>query len=384
MKRNVLGLFIILTIIFPSCYNNTKTPKIDFEQNKKSFENSIKTLVGVNEKINELEINFAQKPPTEESFNEFLKEYGECINQMKIGINESENVTDEYLNYLHPDLKQMFKKTYIASNILWLLSQKKLLKKILINQPNRFGNLIESFDFNKFKIKMHNADVDSLTSKQIDDSLFSGKLGEYLESEAATSRKIDSLNSIWWSFVKTNQELLNDNDLLSGKKKFNKSYWKMLLYLGIGAFIAAFLFVRLAVFATILIVGLTKEAVKDRYGSTGKLILITPLFIISIGLQFYFWVLWASFCAFNVFYFMGSPLVTYKWLYYLTGFIALSPPLSYIAYRENGMEDYSKNEIKGAGIYFLISTAAYLLFCIFPKLLDYKFISFINDWLSSS
>lgn len=117
---------------------------------------------------------------------------------------------------------------------------KKLLKKILINQPNRFGNLIESFDFNKFKIKMHNADVDSLTSKQIDDSLFSGKLGEYLESEAATSRKIDSLNSIWWSFVKTNQELLNDNDLLSGKKKFNKSYWKMLLYLGIGAFIAAF------------------------------------------------------------------------------------------------------------------------------------------------
>jgi hypothetical protein len=385
MKRNILSSFIILTIIFSSCSNKTETPKIDFEQNKKSFESSIKTLVGVNEKMNELEVKSVQKTPTEESVKEDMKVYSECLNQLKLGIDESEIVSDEYLNYLHPELKQMFKGTYIASNKLWLLSQKEQWKKIL-NNPNGFGNLIDSIDFNEYKRKLNVAGGDSLTSKQIDDSLLNGKFGEYLGSESATSKTIDSLNSIWWSFVKTHQELLNDNDLLLGKKKSNKSYWKMLLYLGIGDFVVTLLYSLLVVLTMFLTIGLTKGAEKVGLGSTGTLILIIPKVIVSIGLQIYFWVLWASFCVFNVLYFMDSPQVTHNWLYYLTGFIAVSAPMSYLSSREQETEssyEAKKRISTYAGIYILISIAAYLLFCFYPKLLDYKFISFINDWLSS-
>ena len=385
MNRSILGSFIILTIMFSSCSNRTETSVIDFEQNKKSFESSIKNLVGVNEKMNELEVKSVQITPTKESVKEDMKVYIECLNQLKLGINESENVTDEYLNYLHPELKHMFKDTYMASNKLWLLSQKEQWKKIL-NNPNSFVNLIDSIDFNEYKKKLNVVEGNNLTSKQIDNSLLNEKLGEYLGSDAATSKQIDSLNSIWWGFVKTHQDLLNDDDLLLGKKKPNKSYLKMVLYLGIGNFIVTILYSLLIVFIMFLTIGLFKGAEKIGLGSPGTLILIIPKFIVSIGLQIYFWVLWASFCVFNVLYFMDSPQVTDAWLYYFTGFIAVSAPMSYLSSKEQETESSyaAKNRIRTyAEIYILISISAYLLFCFYPKLMDYKFISFITDWLIS-
>ena len=167
---------------------------------------------------------------------------------------------------------------------------------------------------------------------------------------------------------KTHQDILNDTDFLLGKKLTSKSYWKMLLYLGIGDFAVTFLYSLLVVLTMFLTIGLTKGAEKIGLGNIGTLILIIPKVIISIGLQIYFWVLWGAFCVFNVLYFIDSPQVTHNWLYYLTGFIAVSAPMSYLSSREQETEisyEAKKRISTYAGVYILISMSAYLLFCFY-------------------
>ena len=63
MNRYLLGSFIILTIIYSSCSNKTETSNIDYPQNKKALENTIKLLVDVNVKMNNLEVETVKIVP---------------------------------------------------------------------------------------------------------------------------------------------------------------------------------------------------------------------------------------------------------------------------------------------------------------------------------
>ncbi len=385
MKRYIIGSFIIFAFIFTSCSDNSDKPKIDFEANKKAVESSIKTLADVTIKLNDLEVKFVQNKSTEiSSFDEQSKIFTELLKQSKAGIDEGENVSDDYLDYIHPEMKHMFKDVYLESYKMWLILQKEQLNKI-INNMNGFMKTADSINFDEYKRKLVSAGGDSLTSKQIDDTFMNSKYKNWLGSDIDTSKKIDSMMTAWWSFVKAHQDILNDNDFLLGKKQINKSYWKMILYLGVGDFIATLLYSLLVVLTMLLTIGIVKGAGKLNLGNIGTLIIAIPKIIVSIFLQVYFWILWASFCAFTVLYFIDSPKVVHNWLYYLTGFIAVAGPMSYLSYKEQETETSGKEKrriSRYAGFYIFISVAAYVLFCFLPKLLDYKFISFINDWLS--
>lgn len=386
MKKQI-GSFAILTIIISSCSSNTVSPKIDFAGNKKALESSIKALVDVNKQMNDQEVKYVQNKSNEISDNEKqFAVFGELLNQLKSGIDEGEGVSNDYLNYVNPELKHMFKDVYLEANKLWLTLQEEQLNKIK-NNINDFMKLSDSINFDELKKKVITAGGDSLTSKQIDDTLMNSKFKDWIGSEAGTSKKIDSLMTVWWNFVKLHQDILNDNDFLLGKRQSdNRSYWKMLLYLGIGDFVVTIIYSLLVVLTMFLSMVIVKGAEKLGLGSTGTFIIMIPKILISISLQIYFWVLWASFCVFTVLYFIDAPQVSHNWLYYVTGFIAVSAPMSYLSAKEQETEcshDKRKTIRKYSGAYILISIAAYLLFCFYPRLPDYKFISFVNDWLSS-
>ncbi|HET7115042.1 MAG TPA: hypothetical protein VFI29_01040 [Hanamia sp.] len=387
MKKYILGSFAILTIILSSCSSNTATPKIDFVGNKKALESSIKALVDVNKKMNDEEVKFVQNKSNETpEYEKQFTIFAELLNQLKSGIDEGDSVSNDYLNYINPEMKHMFKDVYLEANKLWLTLQEEQLNKIK-NNVNGFMKLSDSINLDELKKKLIVAGGDSLTSKQIDDTLMNSKLKNWIGSEIETSKKIDSLMTVWWNFVKLHQDILNDNEFLLGKRQSdNRSYWKIILYLGIGDFVVTIIYSLLVVLTMFLSMVIIKGTGKLGLGSAGTFIIMIPKILISISLQVYFWVLWASFCAFTVFYFIDAPQVTHNWIYYATGFIAVSAPMSYLSSKEQEIENSQNKRIrirKYAGAYILISIAAYLVFCFYPKLMDYKFISFVNDWLSS-
>ena len=206
MNRYLLGSFIILTIIYSSCSNKTETSNIDYPQNKKALENTIKLLVDVNVKMNNLEVETVKNSATNNSIVlDRFKRFDSLLLQLDSGIKESEKVSDKYLDYLHPEMKHMFRDVYMLSNKIWLTSQIEQLNKFVIDVKNR-KEIYDSTYTNGIKQTENNLVSiagDSLTSKQIDDTLMGSKYKYLIGLDLIDrSKKIDSMNITWWNFVK--------------------------------------------------------------------------------------------------------------------------------------------------------------------------------------
>lgn len=156
----------------------------------------------------------------------------------------------------------------------------------------------------------------------------------------------------------------------------------MLLILIIANFAIKLLYGLLISLLMLTTAGIAKINERVHLGKIGLSLFIVPDVIISIGLQVYFWVLWASFCAFNVLYFIDSNEVTHKWLYYATGFLTTATPMNYFSIREEEIVNSYKEKKRirrYSGFYILISIIAFSVLCYYPELMRYKIISLVND-----
>lgn len=121
----------------------------------------------------------------------------------------------------------------------------------------------------------------------------------------------------------------------------------------------------------------------EKLNSFGTILLI-PFSLIGFISQGFLWIIWAAFCAFSVKYFIDSPTVTHNWLYYATGFFASWGPLNYLSVKEQDTAETTKERNKiiiGSFIYIILIIVSFILFCIYPNLTSYKFISFIYEWV---
>lgn len=126
------------------------------------------------------------------------------------------------------------------------------------------------------------------------------------------------------------------------------------------------------------------SSIKERANSNSVLynLISIPFFFISGSFQVYLWIMWASYIVFTIRYYINIPEVTWIWLYYLTGFGFLTAPLTYLLNKER-QSATSQNEVKGiergSNFYGVVAILSFLVFSIFPQLMDYQIISWLNN-----
>jgi hypothetical protein len=152
-------------------------------------------------------------------------------------------------------------------------------------------------------------------------------------------------------------------------------FWGFAIKLLIGSFVTPF------IFSLILmpVMGLVILATKGE--KTNKIVLYFFL-AIALIVQVYFWGLWASYCSIITLDYT-SHLSAIKWLYYILGLLFCIAPIGYMASKERGMstsiEEIRSND-KNANLYSFVAILFYVLFLIFPFLMNIPYGWFIQFW----
>lgn len=324
--RHLFFLTFILSTVFVSCSDNEKKDnKEKYSKDLESFGKSIEIF----DKANKFALDLAERSKRGEQIDTSVvrDNFQQMLDKIKEGIAESDKVSDEFLDFLHPKLKSMYRETFVGS----------------------FKMMIE----------------------------FSEK-GDYSKANEL-DQKVNSMQQSFFAFLQENQN--NFQKISTGDNAPKKSYWRMLLRFLISDFAALiiFSFFVIALLLPLVPIGLLGEKLNSGVSAA----LSIPFLIIAGAGQLYFWMLWASYCTFTIKHYMDSPTVTHNWLYYLTGFFAVSAPIGWLGNKESQGQNYEdrKNTQKGTVYYSLIAIICYIVFCIWTNLLDYKYISWVNDWL---
>ncbi len=113
MTRQLLILTIVLSTIFVSCSDKQNDSKTKYTADKEAFIKSLETFGKANEDATKFIQDNKDKIAHDPNFA--ATNFREMLNQYKDGIKESEKVSDEFLDFLHPELKSMYKDTFIRS-----------------------------------------------------------------------------------------------------------------------------------------------------------------------------------------------------------------------------------------------------------------------------
>lgn len=329
IKRQIFILSIFLSTIFLSCTDNVRKEELQISQ--KSFLASIESFNEANETVSKMIQNYEPEQTGNQE---------KVILQIKKGLTESEVVTDSYLDFMHPQMKTMYRENLIGSF------------KLLVRNNN-------------------NSELESDIEKQF-----------------------NSRQQLFWTFMETNHNDLNlkikqvnEKTFIQKIKKFvsanknKKSYWRMFLRFLISDFVAItiFSFLIMALVLPFAPIGLLFE----KFNKGLLNVLSIPFLVIAGIVQAYFWILWAAYCVFTIHFYMDSPSVSYNWLYYLTGFFSVTGPIGFISNKEsqsvNAYEEQKK--IKSGTLYYsLIAIVAFLVFCIWADMLEFKYIAWLKEW----
>ena len=101
-------------------------------------------------------------------------------------------------------------------------------------------------------------------------------------------------------------------------------------------------------------------------------IVIIPFLILVVAFQIYFWGAWSAFCVAVAYNFASKPEVTWDWLYFITGFFESTSLIGWLSYKErmgSSAED-QRGIAAGTMWYSLVAIAAYLVFAIWPDLMN--------------
>lgn len=143
-------------------------------------------------------------------------------------------------------------------------------------------------------------------------------------------------------------------------------FWSFVLRLTVGSCIA------LIVFGFMLMPLLGLAALTMRRGDSKLSPLGYPVLALSVASQFYFWGMWAAYCASLAVFRASHPDVTHAWLYYVVAFLFGQTPLSYLASKEL-VSAGSRREVEriknGLVLYSSFAIAAFLVFSLRPGLM---------------
>lgn len=81
---------------------------------------------------------------------------------------------------------------------------------------------------------------------------------------------------------------------------------------------------------------------------------------------------WSAYVAARVLIYSSQPIVTHKWVYYVTGFMLCHGPLGYMAAKEG--REGSMSSL----LHVSIAMATFILFCIWPRLMAWPYGWFLN------
>jgi hypothetical protein len=153
-------------------------------------------------------------------------------------------------------------------------------------------------------------------------------------------------------------------------------FWKFSLGLFLISLIFPFIYSLLSI-PEIGLMGLL-FAVQDRDDGTARK---TPVYFISYPIMAIMFLLnvyilcgWSAYVALRALVYSSAPAVTHRWLYFVVGFILCHGPLGFMASKE-GPESSS-----GSCLHICIAMAAYVLFCIWPKVMVWPYGWFLG-WI---
>lgn len=260
-------------------------------------------------------------------------------------VNKSHEVSDNFLEYLHPNLPYYYREKLVKGSVLF---------------KDGYSGLSEN---NSISILKQIQSVQLIS----DWHTFLGKNGEDIDSKLYPTSKSSTFNKISKALFSTPSKL---------------SYWRMFLrfLLSTFVFIIAFGFVFLAVLSPLVPIKFIADKTHDRLFT----ILSIPIFIFSGILQAYLWVLWAAYCAFTIQLYMSNPTVDHYWLYYVTGFFMAASPIGFLNHKEMQLAQ-SYQEVKskkmGTNMYSLIVIGAFISFCIWDELFEIIQLNWLNSFL---
>jgi len=316
MSRFITLLLGICTLTFLSCTNDKESYPQDFKQNKEKFIKSYNLFLDAN-KISSTLPNLNQ--------GEQIIQEGTMIQMMKEGIQISNDISSEFLNYLHPNLNDNFRNKLIKANELYLNG----------------------------------------LSERNDEEL---SLGYQMQASELIIQ--------WTTYWNDNSDTINQKLFPNNVKK---SYWRMLFKLILADFIVVLVFSFMVVVLTLPMAPLS--LLKGKINKLIFNVLQFPIIVITGIAQVYFWILWASFCAYTVRFYIDSPSVTCGWFYYLTAFTFVSAPIGYLGHKESNYPNTpneKKNIDLGVIFYGTVAIVGFIVFCIWSNLMDYKLLSIVN------
>lgn len=332
MKKLLLGLLLASV----SCGDEDKTTLPDnFQEEKEIFITSMQNFLESNRISSELpDLSTSEQEEQGKKMKELIGK----------GIELSDKISDDFLNYLNPELSRYYRNTLVKSNRLYIEGLSgdfdetvSLQKQVEANQ------LIEEW------VDYWNANSDQINSKLT------------IKQKKTFGQKIKRVTSV---------------------NEPKRSYWRMLLRFIISDFISIFIFswFVIALMLPLAPIGL----LGDKLNSGFATVISIPLIVIAGIGQAYFWILWASYCTQTVQIFIASPTVTHSWIYYVTGFFSVTGPIGYLSSKESqAASSYEEQKrVKTGTVYYsLIAVVAFMVFCVWTDLLSSKYLSWLNDWL---
>jgi hypothetical protein len=323
-----LFLFLAFTPIIVSCHQNIKE---SFKTEQKTFVKSINDFFSINEKT----IDYANDNKPEN-----LKQAFELANSIKQIIVSSDSISDEYLDFVHPELKAQYRENYINS-----------FRQLL-------SNITPTPDMNK--------------AFELDQKLKS--FAEFIvQNEKNFNDKFEKVE-------RKNNFIIKIQKIISTDESDKKSFWRMIGRFLIANFLSILIFSFYLSGLFLLTYPLLALSQKLRSGFST---IISFLTILILGLvQIYFWSNWAAYLSTNVQFYINSPFVKHSWIYYVAGFFAVGGPLGWLSNKESQTAqnpEETKNIQSGTVYYSLISFAAFIIFCIWPNLMNFKAISIVLD-----
>ncbi|MBE0674888.1 MAG: hypothetical protein IH591_09530 [Bacteroidales bacterium] len=309
--KNVLFLLVIGFAAF-SCANkgDIASFKVDQELFLKTFEDI--------DRATELALDLFSDT------SQILTENLGFLKEIERAVKASRKISDQYLEYLHPDLKTQYRENFISS-----------YEGVLINAgPSPDMVLAEKLDL---------------------------KINAFVQ------------------FMDEHQEEI-DHKIAEVDNSKRKTFGRMFLILFVAQFpaILVFSFVILIVLSPFAIIG----RFIDNMNSFLKNLFVVTLALVANPLQIYYWSLWAAFCVFTAGHYTPSPPFKGRWLYFFTAFIFLNGPIGWLSYKEKQTAQTGsdlKRINEGTSFYAWTSIIAFLVFAIWPKVLEIKLFSWVNN-----
>lgn len=323
-----LFLFLAFTPIIVSCHQNIKE---SYKTEQMIFVKSINDFFSINEKT----IVYAN-----DNNPENLKEIIDMVNSVKRIIVSSDSVSDDYLDFIHPDLKVQYRENYINSC------------KQLLSNITPTPDMSKAFELDQ-------------------------KLKSFAEFVVQNEK---SFNDKFEKVERKNNFTIKIQKIISTDESDKKSFWRMIGRFIIANFLVILIFSFYLSGFFLLTYPLLALSQKLRSGFST---IISILVILILGLvQIYFWAIWAAYLSTNVQFYIDSPSVKNNWIYYAAGFFAVGGPLGWLSHKESQTAqnpEETKNIQSGTVYYSLISFVAFIIFCIWPNSMNFKPLSIVLD-----